>query len=235
MKKSFTLIEILVVVAIIAVLVAILLPAVAGARESARRIACLSNLRQIGLCEQMYTDEWTGWPAYYTGLSNCPANAPRVTWDQLLMRYLGNSEAVFLCASDTAGVGKKRSYGQNSAFQQTFDISKNTLNAVWFGPGNIGNAKAIDIYYPPYWNVVDVVPERTLLVGEKYGGTLGGPNSSGIYSGDGVFFITHDGKGTCLLLVDGHAQWIPADRITPWIVNSTVAAIKDIIIGVIGY
>jgi prepilin-type N-terminal cleavage/methylation domain-containing protein len=234
-KKSFTLIELLVVIAIIAVLVAMLLPALRQARESARRVACLSNLRQIGLGEQMYTDEWTVWPAYYTGLSNCPPTVPRVTWDQLLMRYLGNSESVFICSSDTAVVEKKRSYGQNSAFQQTFDISKNTLNAVWFGPGNIGSAKAIDIFYSPYWNVVDVVPDRTLLVGEKYAGTLGGQNSSGIYNGDSIFFVTHNGMGTCMLLVDGHAQWIPADRITPWVVNPTVAAVKDIIVGVIGY
>jgi prepilin-type processing-associated H-X9-DG protein/prepilin-type N-terminal cleavage/methylation domain-containing protein len=52
--NSFTLIELLVVVAIIAVLVAILLPALAQARESARSIACMSNLRQIGTAFHYY-------------------------------------------------------------------------------------------------------------------------------------------------------------------------------------
>jgi len=56
-KKGFTLIELLVVVAIIALLIAILLPSLGRAREMARRSACASNMKQIGLALNTYASE----------------------------------------------------------------------------------------------------------------------------------------------------------------------------------
>jgi prepilin-type N-terminal cleavage/methylation domain-containing protein len=56
-KKGFTLIELLVVIAIIAILAAILLPALARAREAARRAACQNNLKQWGIIFKMYSGE----------------------------------------------------------------------------------------------------------------------------------------------------------------------------------
>ena len=61
-RRGFTLIELLVVIAVIAILAAILFPIFAQARDKARQVGCLSNLRQIGLATQLYAQDYDETP-----------------------------------------------------------------------------------------------------------------------------------------------------------------------------
>ncbi len=108
-KRGFTLIELLVVIAIIAILAAILLPALARAREAARRASCQSNLKQMGVVFMMYASENKGkYPTQHTwyGKGENKVYDPwRLMFEgtQVYPEYL-NDPNILICPSAIAGV-----------------------------------------------------------------------------------------------------------------------------------
>ncbi len=92
-RGGFTLIELLVVIAIIAILASMLLPALSKGKESARRISCINNLRQLSLSLTMYPDEHDG--SFPVRVLNTPPGGWPVT-----LRDAYRSLSILRCPSD---------------------------------------------------------------------------------------------------------------------------------------
>ena len=127
-RRGFTLIELLVVIAIIAILAAILFPVFARARENARRASCQSNLKQLGLGWQMYTQDYDEKQVTFIQSDTSVADGSNFRmWFSSLYPYIRSTQ-VYVCPSNTTNqtFDSSRQWSSNPVYIQQSGISTPT-------------------------------------------------------------------------------------------------------------
>jgi prepilin-type N-terminal cleavage/methylation domain-containing protein/prepilin-type processing-associated H-X9-DG protein len=119
MTFGFTLIELLVVVTIISVLIALLLPSLSKAREQAKIVVCMNNVRQVSLALFNYESTYNKFP-----LSHHEETGSIISWHNTIYSEFINSNEVFFCPSDPyAGLDQVTLKTKVSSVLETWNIS----------------------------------------------------------------------------------------------------------------
>jgi prepilin-type N-terminal cleavage/methylation domain-containing protein len=183
---AFTLVELLVVIAVIAILAAIVLPALSRAKEQAYTTYCKNNLHQLGLALKMYVNDFQAYPVWETWLENGVVDwtaqlAPYAGAVQAASAYLGTPQpsatnSIYACPSyvQLGGIfapGGLGSYGYNClGFQDpsTEDTSYLGLELMPPTPANVMNPflRETDVLAP---NDMIAIADSTLMKGDPGG------------------------------------------------------------------
>lgn len=190
--SSFTLIELLMVIAIVALLAALLSPALKKARDAARRMGCVNNLRQIGVALIAYANDNSG-------------SLPDWRWQEELTPYLSNQKAginywlpVGMCPSSPTtmpfGSWAGSPLHAHYAYKGTYYADPQSFG-VW------GDNQCINLS-----QVAD--PPSKVIVGERWYPV----NAWGVEWGYNIlsntmFYTRVHGSGSNFLFVDGHGEW----------------------------
>ncbi len=211
-QKGFTLIELLVVIAIIAILAAILFPVFAQAREKARAIVCVSNLKQIGTGLMMYEQDYD--EMFCPPLVNQPPNGGNwpdninspMTWDRLVQPYLKDVQ-VLACPSDIYSPTVKTYLGM---VKRSYTMPGN-LGWCWFC-GNSGTSQPCDNNgsYGCEFSVSDAAAAFPTLTVQLYerdncNSATGQWNWCVVGDGDNEVAFRHTNTSN-LLYADGHVH-----------------------------
>lgn len=199
-RAGFTLVEMLVVLAIVGILAAILFPAFSSVREASHKAGCASNLKQVGLAIQLYTHDNGGYlPSYHPSPANC-------SWADRVFRYLKSEEILWCPAFEEgeyrAGCAPVEEVG-GVRLKYDGSYSLNTLeDAIW----EVGRTQPS----VPQQRVRR--PSETILVLD---GTGSGYVNPGIHKAmasvdelEKLNVPDRHGGGDNVLFADGHVKWL---------------------------
>jgi prepilin-type N-terminal cleavage/methylation domain-containing protein/prepilin-type processing-associated H-X9-DG protein len=188
--RGFTLVELLVVTAVLALLAAFLFPVLARAREQAWQSSCLSNLRQVGLAHRIYLQDWDDcFPSWWLP---GPPRPPHVGvyhfWPEELAPYLRSAALL----RDPKASADPPPEGE---------VLADYVLATW-GPGGEGTEDE------PYWRW----PGPPLTLAQVARPTETFALMDGFTTDEAATgWVPRHGGGLNAAFVDGHARWVPGE------------------------
>ncbi|HEY2895214.1 MAG TPA: type II secretion system protein [Pirellulales bacterium] len=230
-RKAFSLVELLVVMAIIGMLVGLLVPAVQASRESARTTNCASNLRQVGLAMTRYCDTYHGrWPETTHTVEADPVTGRYdKAWIYTIAPYTEAVDEIRICASDLAGDlrlhGKGTSYTMNGylskesrpAFDNRRKVKSMSKTVVAFELAENKDQGAMRTQNPAD---IDVFNDH---VHSFSWFTTSNINKNLVFTAiSAEIALDRHSDTTHLLYADGHLQRVPVEQVREWTEPATI-------------
>ena len=216
-NKKFTLIELLVVIAIIAILASLLLPALKRARESAYRISCQSNLRQVGMLVFLYAESHGGWVPNGVSYSWDWSGVSHGYWTGYLRDHCDLPAESFrrLIRCPYAPLAKVGPDPTSQQIQYAYGMRyhlKGSLPDAWFNIDRARSSKISNLWTSPsdYPIVTDSIWNSPTISRLQ----------AAVIDGNQCKVHARHGGGAEMLFLDGHVEHKPYAEIRPAAGNS---------------